>query len=71
MAGRIMWLLIQRWITKAYHKGKDEGLDIGYRLGYQAGQIEAANKQYTSLSGVEPKTLVDKQIEIVVNKEGF
>ena len=66
-----MWLLIQRWITKAYHEGKDEGIGIGYRLGYQAGQIEAANKQYASLSGVEPNTLVDKQIEIIVNKEGF
>ena len=66
-----MWLFIQRWITESHYKGYDEGLDIGYRLGYQAGQIEAANKQYASLSGVEPNTLVDKQIEIIVNKEGF
>ena len=66
-----MYLLIQRWITNAYHKGKDEGLDTGFRLGYQQAELDMANSEYSEIYGVKPRSLVDKQIEIIVKREEF
>ncbi len=64
-----MWLFIQHWLKKAYDQGYSIGLDIGYRLGYQMGQIEATNRQYCEVHNIESKTLVDKQIEIILKQK--
>lgn len=64
-----MWLFIQQWLRKGYDLGYSQGLDTGYRLGYQMGQIEATNHQYCGLNNIEPQSLVDKQVEIILKQK--
>ena len=59
----------------------EKGLSLGYRVGYQAGQIEVLNRIWAALKDTEllleigkvlkkdePKTLAEKQIELILKK---
>lgn len=47
----------------------DRAIGNAYRLGYQVGQIEERNRQWISKG--DGLTLIEKQILIILEKEGF
>lgn len=65
MEGKMCW-----WMTKKIKAAWEEGLAQGYRLGFQMGQLHAMKKmlEYRKAMEGEPTTLVEKQIEAILQK---